>query len=286
MENGLNSNITYLKGVGTKRAETLQKLGIETVGDLLDYYPRTYLDLSNTVKIREITDGEPAAVRATLVTDVSVKKTGRGGSLTLYSFLVSDGSDTMQITLFNQKYTAEKLMRGSEYIFYGKGEVTGFFRTIKSPLIEFPDNAAILPVYPLSTGVNQKFLRTSTRAALDACSEHIKETLPENIIKKYDSWVYILNHITHIAQNTSNKELLHSISIWLSKIRFKISTRLIVMDVDENIKKTYYRKINSENIQIYSSKLYSILSSMPYSIFKLIFTPMYKIYTYAITLKS
>ena len=76
-------------------------------------------------------------------------------------------------------------MRGGEYIFYGKGEVTGFFRTIKSPLIEFPDNAAILPVYPLSAGVNQKFLRTSTRAALDACSEYIRETLPDNIIKKY-----------------------------------------------------------------------------------------------------
>lgn len=185
MENGLNNSITGLKGVGAKRAETLQKLGIETIGDLLDYYPRTYLDLSNTVKIREIIDGEPAAVRATLVTDVSVKKTGRGGSLTLYSFIVSDGADTMQITLFNQKYTAEKLMRGGEYIFYGKGEVTGFFKTIKSPLIELPDNAAIMPVYPLSAGVTQKFLRSSTRAALDSCSEHIKETLPDRIIKKY-----------------------------------------------------------------------------------------------------
>ena len=107
MENGLNNKITCIKGVGAKRAETLAKLGIETVGDLLDYYPRAYLDMSKTVPIREITDGEPAAVRATLITDVSVKRTGRGGSLALYSFFVSDGVDSMQITLFNQKYTAE-----------------------------------------------------------------------------------------------------------------------------------------------------------------------------------
>lgn len=95
---------------------------------------------------------------------------------------------------------------------------------------------------------------------------------PQSVIKKYDSWVHILNHIIHIAQNSENKELLHSISIWLSKIRFKISVRLIVMDVDEDIKKNFYRKINSENIRIYSSKL----CSMPYGIFKLIFMPIYK----------
>ena len=185
MENGLNNKITCIKGVGAKRAETLAKLGIETVGDLLDYYPRAYLDMSKTVPIREITDGEPAAVRATLITDVSVKRTGRGGSLALYSFFVSDGVDSMQITLFNQKYTAEKLMRGGEYIFYGKGEVTGFFRTIKSPIIEPADNASVFPVYPLSAGINQKMLRTSVRAALNEYSGLIKETLPDEIIEKY-----------------------------------------------------------------------------------------------------
>ncbi|MBQ2721127.1 MAG: hypothetical protein IJF23_06290, partial [Clostridia bacterium] len=240
MENGLNNNITYLKGVGAKRAETLQKLGIKTVADLLDYCPRTYLDLSKTVSIRDIKDGESVAVRARLITDVSVKRAGRGGSLALYSFLVSDGRDTMQITLFNQKYTAEKLIRGGEYIFYGKGESTGFFNTIKSPLIELPQNAAVLPVYPLTAGVNQKFLRTAIRSALDNYADCIKETLPEDILLKFGligrRKAYEKIHFPESAEDSEKalhrfviEELLHfilGISVLKKKNRKRVSEPL------------------------------------------------------------
>lgn len=102
----------------------------------------------------------------------------------------------------------------------------------------------------------------------------------KNIIKRYDSWIYILNHIGHIAQSTSRKDLLKVISIWLSKIRFKISARLVSMDIDENIKKKYYGEINSTDIRLYSSGLYSMVCSMPYSIFKSIFNPLYKVFTF------
>jgi ATP-dependent DNA helicase RecG len=185
MEKDLNSDITYLKGVGSKRAETLRRLGIFTVADMLSYYPRTYVDMSSTVLISEIEDGQPAAVRATLTTDVSARRAGSGGKLSVYSFMASDGKDTMKITLFNRKYDAEKLERGKEYVFYGKGEAIGFFKTIKNPVIEPSDSAAIFPVYPLTANISQKILRSCVRSALDSCLDGIKETLPEYILEKY-----------------------------------------------------------------------------------------------------
>lgn len=100
------------------------------------------------------------------------------------------------------------------------------------------------------------------------------------IIKRYDSWIYVIDHIIQIGQTLPNKKLQRSIYRWLSKIRFKISARLVSMDIDENIKKKYYGEINSTDIRLYSSGLYSMVCSMPYSIFKSIFNPLYKVFTF------
>lgn len=107
-----------------------------------------------------------------------------------------------------------------------------------------------------------------------------------SIIKKYNSWNYILSRVIDIAKNTDNKNLLSSISIWMSKIRFKISARIIASDIDDSIKKKYYKEINSENNKIYSLGLFSMLCSMPYCVFKQIFKPLYIIFTYIKTLRS
>lgn len=102
----------------------------------------------------------------------------------------------------------------------------------------------------------------------------------KQIIKRYDSWIYVINHIIQIAKTLPNKKTQISIYRWLSKIRFKISARLVSMDIDENIKKKYYGEINSSDIRLYSSGLYSMVCSMPYGIFKSIFNPLYKVFTF------
>ena len=84
----------------------------------------------------------------------------------------------MKITLFNRKYAAEKLEKGREYVFYGKGEAIGFFKTVKNPVIEPVQNAAVFPVYPLSASVTQKMLRACVRSALDGFSSEINRHAP------------------------------------------------------------------------------------------------------------
>ena len=62
----LSSPLTSLKGVGEKRQKVYEKLGITSVGELLEHYPRGYLDLTGSLTIKDASDEHPCAVRATV----------------------------------------------------------------------------------------------------------------------------------------------------------------------------------------------------------------------------
>lgn len=108
----------------------------------------------------------------------------------------------------------------------------------------------------------------------------------KQIIKRFDSWIYVINYIIQIAQTFPNKKLQISIYRWLSKIRFKISAILVSTDVNEEIKRKYYNEINSIRIRTYSSGVYSAVCSIPYCLFKSIFGTLYKMLKFISKIKS
>ena len=99
--------IQYVKGVGEKRAALFAKLDIRTVRDLLAHYPRDYEDWSHPLTIGEAPYGKPCCIRAHVTSPVQEYRVRKG--LVLYKFTVSDGREGMHVTLYNVKYTAEKL---------------------------------------------------------------------------------------------------------------------------------------------------------------------------------
>ena len=103
----LNSPITALGGVGAKRAALYAKLGIATVGDLLEHYPRRYLDLTGNMSIAEASTEAPCAVRATVTAKSPVKLVRRG--LTVAKVRATDMTQDLLITFFNAKYTVDSL---------------------------------------------------------------------------------------------------------------------------------------------------------------------------------
>ena len=117
MEDVLQRPVRYVKGVGEKRAELLEKLGVKTVGDLLTLYPRHYEDWSQIVPIASAPMNEPCCVRATALSKPAEHRIRKG--LTLYKFTVSDGLSGMQVTIFNNKYAAAAVKAGAEYLFFG-----------------------------------------------------------------------------------------------------------------------------------------------------------------------
>ena len=103
----LSTNIQYLKGVGEKRARLYARLGITTIGDLLDHYPRDYIDFSHPSSITGAPYDRPCAVRAKVAAKAPEQKIRKG--LSLFKILVTDGQSDLLVTFFNTKYTAAAL---------------------------------------------------------------------------------------------------------------------------------------------------------------------------------
>ena len=175
-----NTDIKFLKGVGEVRAEKLKSVGIDTVGALLRFYPRAYIDFGKTVNILNAPYGENVCIRAKVISEVKEYRKRHG--LVLYTFLASDGTASMEVVLFNQKYLAAKINSGSEYLFYGKVEGSMILRKMSSPEIMETGFSGIHPVYRSIKGLTSKNIEKLMKNAL-LCLD-LPETLPQSIIEK------------------------------------------------------------------------------------------------------
>lgn len=176
-----STDIQYLKGVGEKRAELLRKKGVDTVGALLRFYPRAYLDWRKITPIAECPFGENVCVRAKIITPVQSQYIRQG--MTLFKFVAEDESGEILVTLFNQKFLAERLNYGCEYLFYGKLGGSLAVREMPSPEIREGAFCGIEPIYPASAGLSSKSIEKLVKTALSLLPEQ-EEILPESVRKR------------------------------------------------------------------------------------------------------
>ena len=181
---GLKQNIQYMKGIGPKKAELYQKLGIVTIEDLLEHYPRKYLDLRATVSIYDAPVLEQCLVRADILRKLPVQRIRYG--MTFYKFLVSDGTGDLLVTLYNNPYLFEALQQGQQIILSGK-MMPGARRQMQAPSVFFPSNAeSLYPVYPLTQGLSNKSLQKDMKTGFDFFGEFLTEPLPDSILSRYN----------------------------------------------------------------------------------------------------
>jgi len=200
-------SIKYVKGVGEARARLLAKLGINTVNDALNFFPRDYQDRSILKKITDLQDGEECAVRASLVSDVTESKPRR--NLSIVKTLASDGTAFLSLTWFNQSYIKNNLKSGIEYIFFGKVKRNGMRLEMHNPVIETAEQSGkntgrILPVYPLTKGLTQTHLRTIIEKSLKLAENKFEEILPQDLREKYN-----LSHISYSYEEIHFPQSLH-----------------------------------------------------------------------------
>lgn len=176
-----STDIRFLKGVGEKRAELLRKKGIDTVGALLRFYPRAYLDWQNVTPISECHEGENVCVRAEITSPVKTANIRRG--MTLYKFSAADDSGVIEVTLFNRKYLAENLREGRSYLFYGKLGYGITLRQMSSPEIMPAEYMGIEPIYAATEGLSSKTIEKIMKNAL-VYTDSMQDAIPDGIREK------------------------------------------------------------------------------------------------------
>ena len=114
----LNTSVRYIKGIGEKKAQAFEKLGVFSLYDLISFFPRKYEDRSTFRPISDITNGESVCIRAIVADTPRLTRIRRG--LDLVKFRVVDETGSVDITYFNQSYVKDNLTRGELCCFYGK----------------------------------------------------------------------------------------------------------------------------------------------------------------------
>lgn len=182
--------VTVLKGIGPKKAQELASLGVFTLGELLEYYPRqeAYLDYGNLKKIKELAvDGSRQIFRATVY---SVRN-GFGAHGRRYT-VVTVRDETAYAALYfflSQRYSAQKLKPGMEVLVMGRVRPGRMARTVSEVQVQpfegrEQEQPEILPVYALSGNLTQNNLRQWMREALQKAEQDLPESLPASVIAK------------------------------------------------------------------------------------------------------
>ena len=183
----LNTLLQSFPGVGPAKAKALKRLGLETVGDLLTYWPRDYEDRTRISPLEAVKDGETSCV-SVMVAGVPTTSYIRKG-LSATKCKIVDGTGEVHVTFFNQEYVRHALVPGESYIFYGRMEVMGRRKSMTNPIFEREDKARftgrIMPVYPLTAGISNNLLASLALQAVENCAGMLPDQLPAGLRQKH-----------------------------------------------------------------------------------------------------
>ncbi|MFA5231762.1 MAG: OB-fold nucleic acid binding domain-containing protein, partial [Candidatus Omnitrophota bacterium] len=197
------TSIQYLKGIGPKRKKSFSDKGINTIEDLLYYFPRRYEDRTNFSNISGLKDGEIYTIK-TQVLAGGQRNSWRRRSFSITEAVLVDKTGKINCVWFNQPYLKEYLKPGVSLILYGKVEIYNGRMQMNNPEFEFLDSedvdslniGRIVPIYTLPKGFSQRSMRHLIKGALDEFMPKVKDYLPFDLRSR--------NNLLNLAQSLIN----------------------------------------------------------------------------------
>ncbi|MCL2415704.1 MAG: ATP-dependent DNA helicase RecG [Defluviitaleaceae bacterium] len=257
----INASVETLKNVGQSRREKLAALGVNTISDLIEYFPRDYQDRGRIVPIcqtPQIPAGNLATVRGFFE---SFEQTERGNLLITKGYF-RDNSGEIEVVWFNNPYILKNLSIGVLYVLSGKISKYHIYTSLQTPEYERFDAEkksellGIFPVYSLTQGLSRRILRPLIKQALDGTKDQIIDFLPQSIIKQH-------NLLTRV-QAISNIHFPKSNDAYHAARRRLIFEELFLMQCAMLSLRTRFTKIKGYNFS--NTSINEILDSLPFEL--------------------
>lgn len=178
----LQDDVTALDGVGPKRAEALKSLGIETVEDLLLYFPFRYDDIQ-VRDIHDLSDQEKVVLKGTVATPAVVTYMGPKKNRLIFQLTVDHVP--VRVSFFNQSYLKSRIVQNQEMAVYGKWDATRKTLSGIKIMAAVEHDHDLSPIYHVNKQVKSSQLIALIRQAYEAYQSVIPEILPDEYVKQY-----------------------------------------------------------------------------------------------------
>ena len=181
----------FLPGVGPERAKLLLRMELKNARDLLFCFPRSYQDMSELREVDQLEEGRLASIVG-VIDEVDLRGTGPGKSI--LGMLLKQGERYLRAIWFNQPYLLQKLTRGRRVMVCGEPKLQGIRWEMTHPKVEFladdedTPSGRILPVYPLTEGLNQSQMRRIVQTVVRTHVQYVDEIFPDEFLDQHRLW--------------------------------------------------------------------------------------------------
>ena len=261
----LNTEIEKVSSIGAKVASKFAKLGVQSVQDLLFYFPFRYEDLSKITEIANLVPGMQATTQAKIQIIKNRRSPVKKRMLT--EALVEDKSGSIKVIWFNQSYITKNLKPGDEV--YLAGRVEHEYKTLQfvNPVYEkiskyvkergTAHTARLVPIYPSTGRLSQKQIRFMVKSVLPAAKE-VKEWLPEFILEEFrlNSINWSIDQIHYPNNKEEQEDAVH-------RLKFD---ELLLMQLQAQVLKKEIQKAKARQLGFCEQEIKDFVDSLPFQL--------------------